>query len=162
MAMKLGQTDIAVTREPITANANEQDALREIEKILSKAKPVQSTQDCPIFIGTDGEKVELPPSVFLLLRQNLPHLLKGHALTVVPLHKELTTQEAADLLNVSRPFLIGLLERGQIPYVTTGKHRRIRCRDVVEYKKLRDATRRQALDHLTELSQEYGLDRYGD
>ena len=162
MAKELGQTDVAATREPITATASEQNALKEITKLLSQSNQVRGTQSCPIFIGTDEDMIELPRSVFLLLHQNLPHLLKGQALTVVPLHKELTTQEAADLLNVSRPFLIGLLERGEIPYVTTGKHRRIRFKDVVEYKKLRDATRRQAFDHLTELGQEYGLDRFGD
>lgn len=162
MASQAKETDVTVMPEPIAAAANEQDALREIERILSKANQVRSAQFRPMFIGTDGEKIELPPSIFLLLRQNLPHLLKGHALTVVPLHKELTTQEAADLLNVSRPFLIGLLERGEIPYVTTGKHRRIHFSDLIEYKKRRDASRRQALDRLAELGQEYGLDRYDD
>jgi excisionase family DNA binding protein len=98
----------------------------------------------------------------VLLDQVVRELLQGHAVGVVPLHKELTTQEAADLLGVSRPFLIGLLERGEVPYVTTGKHRRIRFSDLMEYKRRRDATRRQALDRLTELSQEYGLDRYRD
>jgi excisionase family DNA binding protein len=81
---------------------------------------------------------------------------------MVPIQKELTTQAAADLVNVSRPFLIGLLEQGEIPYVTTGKHRRIRFSDVIAYKTRRDATRRQALDRLSELGREYGLDRYQD
>jgi excisionase family DNA binding protein len=162
MAREIEARNVAVAREPIMATAEERRALREIEKALSRAFERWGPSHRSLFLDTDGEKIELPESIFLLLRQNVSHLLKGHAVTVVPLHKELTTQEAADLLNVSRPFLIGLLERGEIPYVTTGKHRRIRFSDLIEYKKRRDATRRQALDHLAELGQEYGLDRYDD
>ncbi len=80
----------------------------------------------------------------------------------LPIDQELTTQEAADLRNVSRPFLIGLLQPKEIPFVMTGTHRRIRLSDVIEYKQRRDATRHEALDRLTELGQEYGLDRFGD
>jgi len=162
VARGLEEKEVAAGREPITATVAEQDALREIEKLLSKATQGRSVKHGSIFLGSDGEEIEIPRPVFLLLCRTVPHLLKGHALTVVPLHKELTTQEAADILNVSRPFLIGLLERGEIPYATTGKHRRIRFSDLIEYKKQRDATRRQALVRLTELSQEYGLDRYDD
>jgi excisionase family DNA binding protein len=162
MAKELGLRDVSVTQGPITANASEQDTLRAIETILSEASQEENAQSHPVFIGFDEKKIELPPSVLLLIYQNLRHLLKGHAVTVVPLYKELTTQEAADLLSVSRPFLIGLLERGEIPYITTGKHRRLRFGDVIEYKSRRDATRHQALDRVAELSQEYGLDRFGD
>ena len=75
-----------------------------------------------MLLGPNDERIELPEPVFRVLRQIVPHLLREHALTIVPLHKELSTQEAADILNVSRPFLISLLERGEIPFVKTGKH----------------------------------------
>lgn len=147
--------------ETIEASASERTALSKLEVVLDNQNE-QEDQSHPILLGVDGETIELPSSVVQGLRQIVSHLLKDRALTVVPLHKELTSQEAADLLNVSRPFLIGLLEQGAIPYVRTGKHRRIRLNDVLEYKKQRDASRRQALDRLTELSQDYGLDRYQD
>jgi excisionase family DNA binding protein len=142
--------------------ADELGELRAVEHLLRGVTDARDAQPHRIFLSADGERAELPRPVFVLLDQVVRELLQGHAVGVVPLHKELTTQEAADLLGVSRPFLIGLLERGEVPYVTTGKHRRIRFSDLMEYKRRRDATRRQALDRLTELSQEYGLDRYRD
>ncbi|HEY7832450.1 MAG TPA: helix-turn-helix domain-containing protein [Ktedonobacterales bacterium] len=75
----------------------------------------------------------------------------------MPLNKELTTQEAADLLNVSRPFLIKLLEQGGVPFAKTGSHRRIRFSDLMAYKHRRDADRQRALARLTQMSQEVGL-----
>lgn len=76
---------------------------------------------------------------------------------VIPVDEELTTQEAADILNVSRPYLVSLLEQGVIPFVKTGTHRRIPLGDLLEYKTRRDAQRRKALTELTQLSQELGL-----
>ena len=162
MARELEEREVATAHEPMTATVDEQVALRGVEKLLDKATQGHCVKQGSIVLRFEGEEIELPRSVVLLLCRIVPHLRKGHALTVVPFHKELTSQEAADILNVSRPFLIGLLERGEIPYVTTGKHRRIRLGDLMEYKKRREAIRRQSLSRLTELSQEYGLDRYED
>jgi excisionase family DNA binding protein len=81
----------------------------------------------------------------------------GRAISIVPLAKELTTQEAADLLKVSRPFLVKLLEQGNIPFIKVGTHRRVLFDDLMEYKKQRDTKRRQGLAELTQLSQELGL-----
>ena len=75
----------------------------------------------------------------------------------MPVHMELTTQEAADLLNVSRQYLVRLLEDGAMPFTKTGTHRRIRFGDLMAYKRARDATRRQGLKRLTRLSEELGL-----
>lgn len=145
----------------VAATPDEQVFLRGIQGILGEVRAAEG-DNRPMLLGMSGEKVELPESVFLLLCQIVPHLMAGHAVSLVSVHQELTTQEAADLLNVSRPFLIGLLERGEIPYIHVGKHRRIRFGDLLAYKERRDAARRQHLDRLTRLSQEYGLDRYGD
>lgn len=76
---------------------------------------------------------------------------------MVPADQEMTTQQAADLLNLSRPYLIKMLERGDIPYTKTGTHRRVRLSDVISYKTRRDATRDEALTQLTQLSQDMGL-----
>jgi excisionase family DNA binding protein len=84
-------------------------------------------------------------------------LAQGEAVTVVPVNKELTTQEAADILNVSRPYLVKLLEEGEIPFVKTGTHRRVRFIDLMAHKRRRDAERRRGLARLTQMSQEMGL-----
>ena len=75
---------------------------------------------------------------------------------MVPVHQELTTQQAADLLNISRQYLVRLLEEGKIPYTRTGKHRRLRIDDVVAYKQARDRERSESLDELARLSDELG------
>lgn len=80
----------------------------------------------------------------------------GKAVTLVSSGRMLTTQQAADILNVSRPFLIRLLELGELPFVKVGSHRRIRLDELIAYKRLRDAQRRQGLARLTQLGAEMG------
>ncbi len=82
---------------------------------------------------------------------------KGRGVSIVPSTAELTTQQAADMLNVSRPFLIGLLSAGEIPYRTVGSHRRITAEDLLAYKDDDDRRRRAAADELTALAQETEL-----
>jgi excisionase family DNA binding protein len=107
-------------------------------------------------IGPQGKRVQLPESVFYVLERVAKVLADGDAVTVVPVGKELTTQRAADLLNVSRQYLVRLLDAGQLPYTRTGKHRRLRVEDVLAFKEKRDQERKAALDRLTELSEELG------
>lgn len=103
------------------------------------------------------EMLTVPRGAVELLARILAHMAAGQGVSVVPAHAELTTQQAADLLNVSRPFLIGLLEAGEIDYRRVGKHRRIRARSLMDYMAHDDHQRREAADELTQLGQEMGL-----
>lgn len=156
------EKDQELQQETVSAAEPERHALQVVDGLLRRSLKGTGKQSRPKLVGSDGQAIELPEPIFHLLRQIVPHLAKGRALTIVPLQHQLTTQQAADILNVSRPFLIGLLERGEIPYGKTGKHRRISFDDLLTYKRRRDASRREAVDRLTALSQEYGLDAHQD
>jgi excisionase family DNA binding protein len=111
----------------------------------------------PFKITRDGEevRVELPPAIGRLVLDLLSHVARGEMVTFVPYEAELTTQKAADLLNVSRPFLTKLLESGEIPFHKVGAHRRVRVTDLLAYKARRDARREKALEELQRLGQEF-------
>ena len=106
-----------------------------------------------------GVDVVVPVVAFGFLVQVLDQLALGNTVTVAPYTAEVTTQQAADLLNVSRPFLIGLLTSGEIGYRMVGTHRRIRAEDLLAYKRSDDSRRRRSADELTGLSQDLDLYR---
>jgi excisionase family DNA binding protein len=99
-------------------------------------------------------EIVLLPGVKALLMEVLRHIGSGDAVTIVPISQMLTTQQAADILNVSRPYLIGLLEKGEIEYNKVGRHRRIRAELLFAYKAERDARRASGLTRLAELDAE--------
>lgn len=102
------------------------------------------------------ETLVVPRGAVELLARILAHMAAGEGVSVVPAHAELTTQQAAELLNVSRPFLIGLLDSEEIEYRRVGKHRRIKARSLMAYIARDDQMRREAADELTRLHQEMG------
>lgn len=104
---------------------------------------------------TDGEAppVRVPRQAFDLLLEVLGQMANGNAVTLVPVHALLTTQQAADLLNVSRPFVVKLLENGELEYHKVGTHRRIRAEHLFAYKKRQDEASAWALAELAELGQ---------
>ena len=103
------------------------------------------------------DELVLPRAAVELFAQILAFMAAGHGVSVVPANAELTTQQAADLLNVSRPYLIGLLEAGEIEYRKVGKHRRIKAESLLAYLRKDDQRRRAAADELAALNQEMGL-----
>ena len=100
-------------------------------------------------------EVTLSPALSNLLMELLRHVGRGSAVTLIPFHEELTTQQAADILNVSRPFFISLLERKEIPYTTVGRHRRVKAVDLFAYKRSRDQQRSESLDALAQFDAEH-------
>ncbi len=106
--------------------------------------------------GLDGT-VEIPAAAAALLLRVLNQLAQGHAVTVLPSDTELTTQKAADILGVSRPFVVKEIKENRLPARNVGTRRRITLGDVLAYKKRSDANRQRALDDLAKLDQELGI-----
>lgn len=106
----------------------------------------------------DGERdIEVPVSALRLLVDILAQMAEGNAVTIVPITAELTTQQAADFLNVSRPHLVSLLERNELSYRKVGTHRRILFKDLLDYRERSRIASREALDELTRQAQELGM-----
>jgi len=103
------------------------------------------------------QKLLLPATAIRLLLDLLTEMAAGNAITLIPVHAQLTTQQAADVLNVSRPFLVSLLEQGKIPHVKVGTHRRILFEDLMRYKKDIDRERQKALDELVRESEKLNI-----
>ena len=104
-----------------------------------------------------GKRTKIDETVFLLVQRLLTDLAAGNAVSIIPHNHELSTFQAADLLGVSRPYVIGLIEKGELPAHRVGTHRRIRMSDLLDYKAKAAATTDAALSELTRLSQDYGL-----
>lgn len=105
--------------------------------------------------GTDP--VEIPAPAAELLARILNAMASGEALTLIPFHAELTTQQAADTLGVSRPFIVKQIEEGKLPCRKVGAHRRVRFDDLMAFKQRIDMARQKTLDELTEESQRLGI-----
>ncbi len=107
--------------------------------------------------GKESETVAVPASALRVILHLLTEMSLGHAVTIIPTHAELTTQQAADLLNVSRPYIVKLLDEGKIPCRTVGKYRRVRFDDLMAFKQKDDNARAQVLDQLAAEAQELGM-----
>jgi excisionase family DNA binding protein len=107
--------------------------------------------------GKNTETILIPADALRLLVIISSQMAKGSAVTLIPVHAELTTQEAADLLNVSRPFLVNLLEEGKIPFCKVGSRRRVFAKNILRYKEETDKKGLEILEELTNEAQKHNM-----
>jgi excisionase family DNA binding protein len=146
-------TSAVLDKEAVRPAEPEMTAIKDLALVIDRAEPTRR----PALLGPDGEKIELPESVFRLLRLVLEHLRRGESVSIMHAAEELTTQQAADLLNVSRPYLVRLVDRGDIPAHKVGTHRRISRLDVEHYRAKRDSERRLRLRRMVRDAEDGGL-----
>jgi excisionase family DNA binding protein len=145
--------------EPVAPSAAEALLAQESARRLAPAL-TQANGTVQLRVGEGGnasEPVTIPTAAFRLLVRILAEMANGNAVRLIPHHAELTTQEAAELLNVSRPYIVRLLDDGRIPFHRVGTHRRVLFKDVMTYKAEHRRARTAALDRLSDLDQELGL-----
>jgi excisionase family DNA binding protein len=160
--MTLGDEDMATLLPGNfeTVEPSEADALlaRESSRLLA-THPIGKKASVRIQLLDDdeAEALSVPASALRLFLHLLTEMSRGNAVTLIPTHAELTTQQAADLLNVSRPYMVKLLDEGKLPCRTVGKFRRVRFDDLMAYKRKDDDARAKVLDQLTAEAQELGM-----
>lgn len=143
-----------------TVAPSEADAqlARESSRILAARKlGRRSSVRLRLEDGDETEAVAVPTSALRLFLHLLTEMSQGNSVTLIPTHAELTTQQAADLLNVSRPYVVKLLDEGKIPSRMVGKYRRVRFDDLMAYKRKDDEIRARVLDQLTSEAQDLGM-----
>lgn len=128
------------------------EASRQLSALLAKKRQPQKYR-----VHVDGEDCVIPTAALRMLKDIMVQLSLGNGVTLIPVHAELTTQQAADLLNVSRPYLVRLVEEKQLPCRRVGSHRRILFRDVMDFKRRQDEERLKALEAMAAEAQELGL-----
>ena len=146
------------TLEPSLPSEAEATLAKETSRVL--AARLREDEPLRLRISDDPSPegtFNLPASALRLLVRILEEMARGNAVTLIPVHAELTTQEAADMLNISRPSLIQLLDEGKIDFRRVGTHRRVRFEALMEYKRQVDAERRKVLKQLAAYDQELGI-----
>jgi len=120
-----------------------------LDKLLDLTLFLDGLTEPALLLGPDGEKVPLPEEIYLVLRRVVDDMREGKATMVAPLSLLLTTQEAADFLNLSRPTVVKLMESGEIPFEKPSRHRRVKLEDLVSFQQRRRVERRTSLNELT-------------
>lgn len=151
--MNTSLADFPETISPTPADTElARESSRRLSKILGRHPAGSDSPDFRLRVqqadNEPEEMIVIPSSAFRLLTDILTQMSLGNAITLMPVHAELTTQQAANILNVSRPFLIGLIDDGKILCRKVGTHRRIRFDDLMTYKRKVDRQRAQALEEL--------------
>jgi excisionase family DNA binding protein len=147
--------------QPVTVTTLPSEAEATLAKETMNVLASRLRDDAPICLrivdGPSPKTVKIPAAAMRMLVRILEEMARGNAVTLIPVHAELTTQEAADMLNISRPSLIQLLDEGKIAYRRVGTHRRVRFEAVIKYRRQADAARRAALAELAAYDQELGI-----
>lgn len=150
--------NIALAYNPIQPTENDAKLAKESSRVLSKYVSTKDSQPIRIVSDADtSEVINIPSSAFKLLISILAQMSQGNSISLVPINAELSTQQAAELLNVSRPFIIQLTDSNQLSYRKVGSHRRILFSDLMLYKQNIDAQREKVLDQLVAQAQELNL-----
>jgi excisionase family DNA binding protein len=147
----------AALREPVAPSPEQIEAAQQTAQQLSRLVGRAPLRVRVLDNGDEQDVLELPATAVRLLLDILEQTALGNAITIIPIHAELTSQQGADLLNVSRPFLVKRLEEGEIPFRKVGSHRRIRFDDLMRYKREVDERRRNTLEELAAQAQELDL-----
>jgi len=139
-------------KDPIVAPEEERDTIASIEEYLESKRGGTAK-----LVGPSKDGVPIPSALRRVLVAAARQLAEGNGVSIMPVMAEISTQQAADLLNVSRPFVVGLLDKGEIPFHKVGTHRRVRLRDLLAYRRRRDASRRAVIERLAAEAQELGI-----
>ncbi len=146
------------TMDPVTPTDEEVGLAREAGQHLAQLVALDRAVEVKaVGQGVEGESVTLPASSLRLLADILGQMADGNGVAVLSVAAELSTQQAAEVLHVSRPFLVKLLEERQIPFRKVGAHRRVLLRDVLDYKRKEDARRLEVLGELAAQAQELDM-----
>lgn len=146
--------------ETIVPSASETQLAKDSFRALSRFLSTKPSLSLRLYVHPDGEPAEaisVPESLFRVLKGILEQMANSNALTLIPTHAELTTQEAADLIDVSTSFLVEQLDNGNIPYHKVGTHRRVRFADLMNYKDAIDQRRLKDLEQLAAEAQELNM-----
>lgn len=148
-----------MTAFPLTTpTAHESELAQQSSQQLAPYLETNSDSSLQIGFGRElREVIEVPVQALALFVEILTEMAQGNAVTLMPVHAELTTQQAADLLNVSRPFLVNLLDEGKIPHHKVGTHRRVLAKDALAFKEDRTRESAEAQRQLTEQAQELNM-----
>ena len=134
--------------DPISIPESQRPQVRDLRRLVQRGNVK--------LVGPDGEQIAIPEPVHDLLLMVLKTLQAGEAVSIVLEHQQLTTQRAANILGVSRPFLLRLLENGDMPFHMAGSHRRIYLRDLLDYKRRSDAARHDGINNMALAEMEAG------
>jgi len=126
--------------------------------INSFVEGLDAVGQTPRLVGPDGASVELPVEIHAVLLRIAEELKIGNGVTVVPVSAVLTTAQAAEMLNVSRPHVVKLLEQGELPHHMVGTHRRVKVADLLAFRDRRDQERSDALAEMHQIADEAGMD----
>jgi excisionase family DNA binding protein len=137
--------------DPVTIPGAEKEQVEELHRLMQRAGRAH-------LVGRGGEPaLPLPDAVYSLLLRILQNMQEGKAVSIVPFMQDLTTQEAANLLGVSRPFFVKLVEAGTLPFHMTGTHRRVYLKDLLDYKQRRDRDRLDAINRMAQIEEDAGV-----